>query len=309
MTDEHRDRDIRNEDSRPYWRFTGPQRLDKALHTLEGLLQGVAADRQITKEEIAAIRQWLDDHWQHASRHPFDEIIPFLDDVLADGVVDEEEARDILWLCDRLSTSNAYFAAVTSDLQRLQGMLGGVALDGKIDVEELRQVRDWMDQHEHLKGCWPFDEIGSLLVHVLQDQQINPTEHRVLLAFCSQFVEMGDHRAVDLPLNEMVAPIEGFCAVCPEVAFRSKSFCFTGRSERVTRRQLAALVEELGGNYQPSVRADLDYLIIGAAGNAAWAFSCYGRKVEQAMAHRKTGCPIVLVHELDFWDAVADAGR
>ena len=55
-----------------------------------------------------------------------------------------------------------------------------------------------------------------------------------------------------------------------------------------------------------SVSAKLDYLIIGADGNPCWAYACYGRKVEKAVDLRKTGSRLLLVHENDFHDAVAD---
>jgi hypothetical protein len=53
---------------------------------------------------------------------------------------------------------------------------------------------------------------------------------------------------------------------------------------------------------------ELDYLIVAAERNLCWAFSCYGRKVEAAMDLRKSGTRLTIVHENDFWDAVADHG-
>ena len=96
-------------DNQNYRRFTGPQELDRAFHTLEGLLKGIAADREITEQEVEGVRQWMAEHADRAAHHPFNEFIPYLDDVLADGRIDAEEARDILWLCDRMSTSNEYY--------------------------------------------------------------------------------------------------------------------------------------------------------------------------------------------------------
>lgn len=55
-----------------------------------------------------------------------------------------------------------------------------------------------------------------------------------------------------------------------------------------------------------SVSNKTDYLIIGADGNPCWAYACYGRKVEVAVKLRKEGGKILLVHEYDFLDALAD---
>ncbi len=49
-----------------------------------------------------------------------------------------------------------------------------------------------------------------------------------------------------------------------------------------------------------------DYLIVGNAGNPCWAYSCYGRKIEQAVDLRKAGGKIKIVNEIDFWDVLED---
>lgn len=308
MSLDPRGRAFDSADLRPYWNFTGPRRLEKSLNELQGILRGIAADRVVIESEARRIVEWLDEHREFANRHPFNELIPQLAEFLNDALDDPSRVDDLLWLCGRLQPSGALFGAVTSDLQQLQGMLAGVAADSTITVDELRSIRAWADEREHLRGCWPFDEIYSLIVGVLQDGQVDAREHQMLLTVFREFAQFGEHKAVDLPLNEMLGAISGFCAVCPNVEFPRRRFCFTGASKRATRRKLAELVERGGGEFIPTVRQDLDYLIIGADGNPAWAFACYGRKVEQAMTYRRAGALITLVHEFDFWDAAADLG-
>ena len=67
-----------------------------------------------------------------------------------------------------------------------------------------------------------------------------------------------------------------------------------------------ATITGLGAVFSPNVTSQTHYLVVGAGGNPCWAFSCYGRKVEKAVDARKSGNPILIVHESDFWDAVAD---
>jgi hypothetical protein len=61
---------------------------------------------------------------------------------------------------------------------------------------------------------------------------------------------------------------------------------------------------KLGGIPLDSVTEDTDYLIVGDNGNLAWAFSCYGRKVERAVELRKKGHRIAIIHEFDFCDVI-----
>jgi hypothetical protein len=63
----------------------------------------------------------------------------------------------------------------------------------------------------------------------------------------------------------------------------------------------------LGGTVAPNLTKKVSYLVIGADGNPCWSYSCYGRKVEQAVQLRKEGSKILIVHENDFHDAVQDA--
>ena len=88
--------------------------------------------------------------------------------------------------------------------------------------------------------------------------------------------------------------------------FAGAKFCFTGTSTHYTRSQLSETVSRLGGEVVPSMSAHVRYLIIGADGNPCWAYACYGRKVEKAVELRKSGVRVLIVHENDFHDAVAD---
>ncbi|WP_026974233.1 BRCT domain-containing protein, partial [Alicyclobacillus contaminans] len=71
------------------------------------------------------------------------------------------------------------------------------------------------------------------------------------------------------------------------------------------RADIQKVVIEHGGRFSNSVTVDTDYLVVGDQGNPCWAFSCYGRKVEKAVKLRKQGRRILIIHEVDFWDALA----
>lgn len=66
------------------------------------------------------------------------------------------------------------------------------------------------------------------------------------------------------------------------------------------------MVTKLGGEVSENMTSKTDFLIIGAEGNPCWAYACYGRKVERAVELRKSGANVLIVHENDFHDAVAD---
>lgn len=293
-------------DHHGYFMFTGRSRIEKSINSLLGIVEGISVDSIINSTEVEFLDLWLGEHRELRNRHPYNELLPVIERAIADGVLTDEEKQDILWLCEKLR-STEFFNETTADIQRLHSVLGGIASDGVITEAELKGLSDWLSNHEHLKTCWPYEEVGSLITGVLSDKQIDSTEQKLLKEFFTEFVSILDSRTIVSPKLTVNGNVVGLCAVCPEIAFPGSKFCFTGTSYKYTRAELSNLVKQLGGEIVNSVSAKLDYLIIGSDGNPCWAYACYGRKVEKAVELRKTGARLLLVHENDFHDAVADS--
>ncbi len=292
-------------DHQPYYNLTPRARLVKSLNSLLGIIEGISIDCAINHTELGFLQVWIDDHEEVRGRHPFNELMPVVQAAVSDGVLTKDEKEDLIWLCDRLR-SDDYFGKTTADLQRLHAIVGGIAADGIIVEGELRGLSDWLEDHIHLRTCWPYDEIASLITAVLSDGRIDKQEHKMLMGYFSEFIAvLDDHTIVSPPIDED-GTIVGLCAICPEIRFKDSRFCFTGASSRYTRSQLAEMVSRLGGEVVSSISAKVNYLVIGADGNPCWAYACYGRKVEKAVELRKSGVRVLIVHENDFHDAVAD---
>jgi hypothetical protein len=294
-----------NADYRPYFPFTGPGRLEKAVNSLIGLIEGIAIDGIINDPEVSFINTWLQENAAVKNHHPFTELMPVVSEAIADGVLTNEERLDILWLCEKLRSTN-FFNAASADMQRLHGLMAGIVGDGEITESELRGLSTWLAEHEHLRTCWPYDEVDSLITGVLRDGQIDNNERTQLHHFFGEFVALADNRTIISPQLIQGGSFLGLCAVCPEMSFEGRRFVFTGASSKYSRMQFRATVERLGGRVSESVSNKTDYLVIGADGNPCWAFACYGRKVEAAVALRKQGARLLLVHEHDFHDALND---
>lgn len=288
-----------------YRKFTGKAEFEKAVNSLLGLIDGIAIDSKINDKEIGFLEVWLDDHRTNSGRHPFNELFPVVERAVADGVLTEDEKADISWLCNRLMSAE-YFNAATADMQKLHALVAGIAADGEISIEELKGLSAWLSNHEHLKRCWPYDEIESLVTSVLVDKKIDPEEHKVLMRFFSEFVSILDSTTIVSPAFLEGTNIVGLCAVCPDIAFSDAVFCLTGQSYKYTRSEFEGLIASLGGKTASGVSKKVNYLVVGSDGNPCWAYACYGRKVEKAVELRRAGHSIVIVHENDFHDAVSD---
>lgn len=275
----------------------------RLAHELEGLLEGIRADGVITSEETALLSRWLDANHEFADVRPFSELAAHLTAVLADGVIMDDEVDDLLFVVQQLTTVNPYFDSFRTGLQILMSLLAGITADGVLDPWETKALADWLSNWSHLKTLWPYDECDAIVTALLSRGH-TADELAYLQALAAQFPIAGVQQAD----GHIAAPplIRGVCAVAPDVTFAERRFVFTGDSARGPREALVALVVDRGGHWHKGIRQDSDYLIVCDGGSPHWAFACYGRKVEKAYQLRREGHPIVLVHEADFWDAVAD---
>jgi NAD-dependent DNA ligase len=303
---------IQHPDHQPYRHFTQRQRVDKAVQIFHGMVRGITIDSELNAEEVAELLNWSQDYADLLGRAPFKELKQKLDEILADGQIDPEEQEDLLWVCRNLSPESDYYDAVTHDIQQLHGIMHGIMADGRVTLDEAKGLQEWIAEHADLKGTYPYDELVSLLTTILKDEQIDDQEQQVLRSFFEDFIEYSFAKKVRAEGQRVKAALPktftlpGICSMCPEIAFDGRVFTFTGTSIKATRKQIADQITQLGAAFSQNVTSETHYLVVGAGGNPCWAFSCYGRKVEKAVDSRKSGNPILIIHESDFWDAVAD---
>lgn len=283
-------------------RYTGPFRVEKAINTLAGIVAGIAADHVLKPLELDLVANWLEAHVDLQHRHPFSEVVASLRVAISDGILTAEERDDLIWLCARFRSAE-YVNAVTADMQELHGVLAGIAADGEIVRQELHALEAWLESHQHLRTLWPYDEVETLLMRVVDARQMGVDQQKELLQHFSQY----GFRVSDQTLDAFdTTHIAAICMSCPEIVIPEASFCITGASARMKRSEMQARIADAGGIIHENVRQSTNYLIVGADGNPCWAYACYGRKVEQAVKFRRAGFPVQIVHEHDLHDALAD---
>ena len=147
-----------------YRKYTGPAELHKAINTLRGLVAGMTTDRSASKEEVDELANWCIAHSNLIHKHPFKELIPLIEHVYEDRIVTEDEAKDILWLCNNFVTESTYYDLITGSIQFLQGLIHGIMADEEISDTEIHALKKWITTNDFLMGTYPFDEIESLSV-------------------------------------------------------------------------------------------------------------------------------------------------
>ena len=275
---------------------------DKAINTLLHILEGIAADHTVTAKEWELLANWVAENKSVANRHPYNQLVPPLLTAVEDRVLSEEEREDMTWLCTQLR-SNEYYSLVTQDIQHLQPVLSTIASDGTVTEAEIEQLATWLSEREHLRQCWPYEEMDNLLTTTMQNQCIDPEEQKSLLEFCSSFTSSDQDFETPHVTARMLFDI---FAVSPVISFDDYIFCFTGESKRASREEMKRLAQDRGAKIVEAVSPELDYLVVGVNGNPCWAYCSYGRKIAQAIQLRRQGSRLLIVHESDFFAALAN---
>lgn len=287
--------------------YTAKSQADKAISSLKGILIGINLDKVVNEKEINELKKWVVAHNNLIHRNPFNEFMTIIEETISNKIPVVETIEDLYWLCQKYEVNNYYYNAVTTDLQTLQGLCHGILSDGTISDKEIFDLSDWLAENEHLNTYYPYDEIRSLISSIVSDNKIDEEEKLVLKAYFTQFVKLEDtdvQKQIEDETSDIT--IAGLCTSEPNVTFFEKTFCITGVLKRGDRETLQNDIRKLGGVPTESITKKTDYLIVGDNGNPAWAFSCYGRKVEKALSLRKEGHTITLIHEFDFADIVDD---
>lgn len=92
----------------PYFAFTPKSRLDKAIKSLAGIIEGISIDAEINKKELSFLSDWVREYEAVRNMHPFNELIPVVEEALADRILTEDEKLDILWLSEKLSSKSSF---------------------------------------------------------------------------------------------------------------------------------------------------------------------------------------------------------
>lgn len=295
--------------------------VKNSIERLYGIIEGVAIDTELNDEEIITLKNWIETHETLHSVEPFNELNKLLADILEDGIIDFQEREDLLEWCAEIINERGFLKDFTEIVRRLHGVLSGVLCDRFIKTEELKGLKDWLIDYEHLHGWWPFNELSMHIKTILKDGKIDSDEQKTLQFFFNDFNEQIIHLPVihddDYWMNQdlfsckpIFQPIASICEPDPKIEFKNKSFCFTGPAATARRKDLLDVIKQLGGIPKNTIIMTLDYLVIGAQASPAWIYSTYGRKIETVMQRKQTdrNFRTQIISEYDFISTVKIIG-
>lgn len=272
--------------------FHHNQNKNKALQDLLGVIQGMAADHEINTAEAVFLDTWLRDNRILAKDPDYIDLIDLTTDVLADGLITEDESQDLLGLINCiLEQTDKGFANDKQAVQRLLGICKGVASDLRLRDLEILALGAWLKRSEIWTDNHIANQIRSQLQQILQDGVITEEERRELLATLQN---VSGSSLEDGVTGGMALRLEWDT---PDLSFAEKSFCFTGQMSYGTRAECHEITKQHGGTIHKSVLKKTDYLVIGELSSRDWVHSSFGRKIEKAFTYKEKGSSISIIEE------------
>jgi NAD-dependent DNA ligase len=181
-------------------------------------------------------------------------------------------------------------------MDRLLRLCGGFLADNYLSEDEIRQLGAWLGNHEEVFAEWPGNVIAKRVQEVLADGIITGEERAGLqrllekAAGAKPQVHLALISATRLPIDEPP----------PDVAFQDRAFCFTGQFIFGSRGKCQQTVLDRGGLCQDHPISATDFLVIGTLATQRWAHETYGRKIEAAVALKRSGRDLKIIAE-EHW--------
>ena len=294
---------MKNEDETNYRIYTVKSEADKAINSLKGILTGISIDNEVNSDELNELSKWVEDNHFLINKNPFREFMNLISDRISNSSMTPEDIEDLIYLAQKYENDNIYYNGITADLQLLQGICHGILSDGIINDIEIFELNNWLKKNKHLTSYFPYDELTEILNKIIEDNKIDENERIILKAYFYQFVKLKNNSNHQTIIDEVSClPISLIYSTNPVIDFVDKIFCLTGKFQGGKQEDLLKYIVGRGGISSNGMSKKVDYLIVGDNGNEAWAFSCYGRKVEIALNYRKEGRNILIINEFELWE-------
>ena len=182
-------------------------------------------------------------------------------------------------------------------IDELIGVCKGITADGRVNQEEAEYLCEWLQENRHVRDRWPADILRARVSEYLEDGFLDEDEKQELFDLLRQTAAKVEsivpaNHSTQLPFD---SPL-------PEILFRGRRFCLTGKFNTGTRAECERFVESQGGVPIESPVQTGCIVVVGFLGSRDWIHSTHGRKIEKAVEFRTYGCPVSIVPEYHWYD-------
>ncbi|MFC5624289.1 hypothetical protein [Algoriphagus winogradskyi] len=161
-----------------------------AFHNLNGLVNGIAMDGRITRNEYEALKAWCQTHEGLCTQEPFDSFYKEISAKVRIGTVGAEEIYELKEILEKHAPNFEETDKTKADLHFLQGVCYGIMADGDINKYEIEMLKKWMDENDHLSASYPFNEIHEVVENAIEKGKIDSEEYKDLVKYFKEFLKI-----------------------------------------------------------------------------------------------------------------------
>lgn len=186
---------------------------------------------------------------------------------------------------------------IVKSINSLMGIVTGLVSDGELNELEIRFLKMWCLENQHIADQYPANIIFRRVHEVLIDHVITQEEQEHLLTEL-KILTGNDFSNTGSALPEH---IENVFDDDPLIVFKENEFVFTGRFMYGTRNACETAVLHRGGTVKNYITQDTNYLVIGTRTSPDWIAENFGRKIQKAAEMASSGdYEIAIVREVDW---------
>lgn len=174
----------------------------------------------------------------------------------------------------------------TVQLQILNGILTGITFDGILTEQEILSLKSWLDENKNLSGQYPYNNVIKIVDDIIKNEKV---EKSVL-----------DDTLIKL--KQIINPVSSCDKLLELIDVRNKNICLSGEFNIGSRKDVEAILQNIGAVIQKNVTSKTDYLIVGNLNSPNWKCGTYGNKIKHARELQEKGKEIKIYNETEFFE-------
>ena len=274
--------------------FNWSRNQRKLLHTLHGILEGIASDGVLDELELIFLDLWIKESTLQVKSDVLD-LTDILSDALSSGSISEatrQDAMDLVSCVREFGKPN--FEDEEQRIDALIGILLGITADDQISNEEVAALEGWLEKNRNISDSWQFKACTNALSKVLEDGFVSEDERSYLLEIFKN-VSGNEFSDTGLAISASTAAVQDEVAISEikgcEIVITGKLVGFKSRAE------LVAKLEAQGAKVKGKVTRSTNILVVGGIASRDWKHTSSGNKIKDAMKLKNDGREIAIVSE------------
>lgn len=116
--------------------YIEPSPTTKSLLTLKNTISEIVSIGNLSDDDILTLRYWMDDNQHLSGNYPFDKIYSLIDNILSDGIIEEEERMQLFKILNEEQVCDASPARINSLSGKRICLTGTFSFAQKKEIEE-----------------------------------------------------------------------------------------------------------------------------------------------------------------------------